>query len=112
MELSAKATMGLSSLSLDQSKQFGKKPTMKQAGEAFESLFMQTMMKSMRDAKIEGGLFDDEGEKQFQSMLDNLYSEMAVKKTKLGLGDAIARQFEPKTAKSGADPLFPKPPGG
>jgi len=87
------ASTPLSSLSLDQSRQAGKKPTMDQVGKAFESLFMQSMMKSMRDAQIEGGLFENEHSKPFQSMLDGIYSEMAVKRTNLGLADAIKRQF-------------------
>jgi flagellar protein FlgJ len=87
----------LSSLSLDQSRQYGQKPTMNQVGKAFETLFMQTMMKSMRDAQLEGGLLDSEHEKPFQSMLDGIYSEMSVKKTNLGLAEAINRQFAPKT---------------
>ena len=87
------ASTPLSSLSLDQSRQAGKKPTMDQVGKAFESLFMQSMMKSMRDAQIEGGLLESEHSKPFQSMLDGIYSEMAVKRTNLGLADAIKRQF-------------------
>lgn len=86
----------LSSLSLDQSRQYGQKPTMDQVGKAFETLFMQTMMKSMRDAQIEGGILDSEHSKPFQSMLDGIYSEMSVKTTKLGLSEAINRQFTPK----------------
>ena len=87
------ASRPLSSLSLDQSRQFGQKPTMDQVGKAFEGMFMQTMMKSMRDAQIEGGLLESEHSKPFQSMLDGLYSEMAVKRMDLGLADAIKRQF-------------------
>ena len=86
----------LSNLSLDQTRQYGQKPTMDQVGKAFETLFMQTMMKSMRDAQIEGGLLDSEHSKPFQSMLDGIYSEMSVKTTKLGLSEAINRQFSPK----------------
>lgn len=92
----------LSTLSLDQTRQFGQKPTMDQVGKAFETLFMQTMMKSMRDAQIEGGLLDSEHSKPFQSMLDGIYSEMSVKTTKLGLSEAINRQFSPKNGQKAA----------
>ena len=92
----------LSTLSLDQTRQYGQKPTMDQVGKAFETLFMQTMMKSMRDAQIEGGLLDSEHSKPFQSMLDGLYSEMSVKTTKLGLSEAINRQFSPKNGQKAA----------
>lgn len=104
--LPPRATTPLSSLTLDQNRQFGRKATMDQVGKAFETLFMQTIMKSMRDAQIEGGLFDNESAKPFQSMLDGAYSELAVKTTKLGLAEAIDRQFSPKTG-SKATGLIP-----
>ena len=75
---------------------------MDQVGKAFETLFMQTMMKSMREAQIEGGLLDSEHSKPFQSMLDGIYSEMSVKTTKLGLSEAINRQFAPKNGQKAA----------
>ena len=111
MDVSTKATKALSSLTLDQSKQFGKKATMSQAVEGFEALFMQTIMKSMRDAKIDDGLFSNEGEKQFQPMLDGLYAELAVKKMDLGIAKAIERQFTPNKPRE-ADPLFHTPTAG
>jgi len=92
----------LSSLSLDQSRQLGNKPTMDQVGKAFEALFMQSMMKSMRDAQIDDGLLESEHSKPFQSMLDGIYSEMAVKRTNLGLADAIKRQFLTRSEANGA----------
>jgi len=104
--LPARATAPLNSLSLDQNRQFGRKATMDQVGKAFEALFMQTIMKSMRDAQIEGGLFDNETSKPFQSMLDGAYAELASKTTKLGLAEAINRQFAPK-AGSKATGLVP-----
>jgi flagellar protein FlgJ len=107
MDIGVKSTAALSSLTLDQSKQFGKKATLSQAGEAFEALFMQTIMKTMREAKIDDGLFSNEAEKPFQSMLDGLYSELTVKKMDLGIGKAIERQFTPNKPRE-ADPLFPK----
>jgi flagellar protein FlgJ len=107
MDPSVKATNALSSLTLDQSKQFGKKPTMQQAGEAFEALFMQTIMKTMREAKLDDGLFGNDTEKPFQSMLDGLYAELSVKRMDLGIGKAIERQFTPDKPRE-ADPLFPK----
>jgi len=94
-------TTPLSSLSLDQSRQFGQKPSMDQVGKAFEALFMQSMMKSMRDAQIEGGLLESEHSKPFESMLDGIYSEMAVKRTNLGLAEAIKRQFLSRTDQKG-----------
>lgn len=107
--LPPRAPAPLNSLSLDQSRQFGRKATMDQVGKAFETLFMQTIMKSMRDAQIEGGLFDSEYSKPFQSMLDGAYAELSVKRTNLGLAEAINRQFSPKTG-SRATGLMPSTP--
>ena len=107
--LPPRSTAPLSSLSLDQNRQFGHKATMDQVGKAFEALFMQTIMKSMREAQVEGGLFDNESSKPFQSMLDGAYAELAVKKTNLGLAEAINRQFAPKTG-SKATGLIPATP--
>jgi Rod binding domain-containing protein len=107
--LPVRSTAPLSSLSLDQSRAFGRKADMDQVGKAFETMFMNTIMKSMRDAQIEGGLFESEHEKPFQSMLDGAYSELSVKTTKLGLADAINRQFSPKNG-SKATGLTSKPP--
>ena len=107
--LPPRSTGPLNSLSLDQSRQYGHKSTMDQVGKAFETMFMQTILKSMRDAQIEGGLLDSEHSKPFQSMLDGAYSELSVKTTKLGLAEAINRQFAPKTG-SKATGLMPVDP--
>ncbi len=84
-------------LSLDQSRQYGRKPTMKQAGQAFEALFMQTIMKSMREAQLDEGLLNNDAEKPFIAMLDQAYSDLSVKNMRLGIAEAIDRQFTPKT---------------
>lgn len=107
--ISPRATAPLSSLSLDQSRQFGHKATMDQVGKAFETLFMQTILKSMRDAQIEGGLLESEHSKPFQSMLDGAYAELSVKTTRLGLAEGINRQFASKTGAkaSGLAPISP-----
>jgi flagellar protein FlgJ len=101
--LSSRSNAALSSLSIDQSRQYGKKPTLQQVGKSFEGLFMNTIMKSMRDAQIEGGLFDNEHEKSFQAMLDQAYSDLAVKKMRLGIAENIERQFSPQLGKKSAD---------
>lgn len=96
------ATAALSSLSLEQTRQYGKKATLHQAGKAFEGLFMQTIMKSMREAQIEGGLLDSEHEKPFRAMLDQAYADLAVKNMRLGIAESIERQFAPQVGKKNA----------
>jgi Rod binding domain-containing protein len=81
--------------SIDQTKAIGRKPTLNQAGKAFESLFLQSIMKAMREAKLDDGLFDGDAQKPFEAMLDHAYSDKAAKNLRLGLSEAITRQFTP-----------------
>ncbi|NDB70524.1 MAG: flagellar basal body rod protein, partial [Methylocystaceae bacterium] len=46
------------------------------------------------NAKLEDGLFDGEGEKPFQSMLDQAYADLVTKQNRFGIADAIKRTFE------------------
>lgn len=85
--------------SLDQTKAVGRKPTLDQAGQAFEALFLQTIMKSMREATLGEGLLDGDAQKPFESMLDHAYSDKVAKNLKLGLAEAITRQFTPDRRK-------------
>jgi len=107
MDLKAQANASYDSLSLEQTRGYGGKATIKQAGKAFESLFMQTIMKSMREAKIEGGLLDSDAEKPFRAMLDQAYADLAAKNMRLGIAESIERQFSSKApaAKTAASML-------
>jgi flagellar protein FlgJ len=69
------------------------KAAIKEAAKQFESLFMQELMKSMRQATMSSGLLDNEGTKLGTEMMD---TEFAGKMSgmKGGLADAIARQLE------------------
>jgi flagellar protein FlgJ len=65
----------------------------REAAKAFESLFMQELMKSMRAATMSSGMLDNEGTRLGTDMLD---TQLATKMTGLpgGLSDIIARQLE------------------
>jgi len=69
------------------------KAAVKEVAKQFESLFMQELMKSMRQATASSGMLDNEGTQLGTEMLD---TEFAGKMTgmKGGLADAIARQLE------------------
>jgi peptidoglycan hydrolase FlgJ len=79
------------------------KAAIKEAARQFEALFMQQLMKSMREATTSSGLVDNEGTKLGTEMLD---SQLALKMTGLpgGLADAIARQLERQTIGAPAVP--------
>ena len=58
----------------------------------FEAIFMNMMLKSMRDATPQDGLFDNDQSRTFISMLDQqLTSNLSSKG--LGLADVLARQL-------------------
>jgi flagellar protein FlgJ len=69
------------------------KAAVREAAKQFEALFMQQLMKSMRDATMSSGMLDNEGSQLGTEMLD---TQFATKMTGLpgGLADAIARQLE------------------
>lgn len=59
----------------------------------FEALFLQMMLKSMRDAVPEGGLFDSNGGELYQEMHDKQLSVTLSEQGGIGLADAIAQQL-------------------
>ncbi len=71
------------------------KSAIKEAARQFEALFMQELMKSMREAQqsMATGMFDNAGTKMGTEMLDQQFSS---KMTGLpgGLSDALVRQLE------------------
>jgi flagellar protein FlgJ len=80
------------------------KAAIKEAAKQFEALFMQQLMKSMRDSSMASGMLDNETSKLGTEMLD---SQFATKMTGLpgGLSEIIARQLERQM--SGAQPAIP-----
>ena len=69
------------------------KAAIRETAKQFESLFVQQLMKSMREATVSSGMLDNEGTKLGNELLDSQY---AAKMSGLpgGLADAIARQLE------------------
>ncbi|MEO8836939.1 MAG: flagellar assembly peptidoglycan hydrolase FlgJ [Caldimonas sp.] len=69
------------------------KAAIKETAKQFEAIFMQQLMKSMREATISSGMLDNSGTQLGTEMLDTQY---ASKMTGMpgGLADAIARQLE------------------
>jgi len=79
------------------------KQAIKEVAKQFESLFMQELMKSMRQATMSSGMLDNEGTKLGTEMMD---TEFAGKMSGLkgGLADAIARQLERQMGVAPAKP--------
>lgn len=65
---------------------------LKKAAQQFEAVFMNMMLKSMREATPQDGMFDSEQTRMFTSMLDQqLSQEMSARG--VGLADVMVRQL-------------------
>lgn len=64
----------------------------KGAAKQFEALFLNMVMKSMRDATPQNGPFDNEQTKMFTSMLDQQLSQTLAQRG-VGLADVLTRQL-------------------
>lgn len=78
----------------------------KQAASQFEALFMQMVLKSMRDAVPKSGMLEGTGSDVFTSMLDSQFAQ-AMSGRPAGLSDLIARQLSRGTKTD--DPAAPSP---
>ncbi len=68
---------------------------LKQTATQFEALFLDMVMKSMRDATPSEGLMDSEQSRTMQGMLDQQYAK-ALATRGVGLADVLVRQLSPK----------------
>ncbi len=69
------------------------------AAQQFEALFVNMMIKQMREAApTDGGLFGGEGMKLYESMHDQQLSLAMAQRGGIGLADAIERQLLPPAA--------------
>ena len=84
---------------------------LKKAGERFESVFIQMMLKSMRQTKLggdEGGLFDDKQANTFRDMQDQKVSESMAAHQPIGIGKAMT-DFLSRTQTQLQTPAAPAP---
>lgn len=87
--------LAFDSKSLDGLKQSSKDNSpeaLKAAAKQFEALFMNMMLKSMRQAGGQDGPFDNEQSKMYTSMLDQQLSQNMANRG-MGLADALVRQL-------------------
>lgn len=76
---------------------------LKAAAQQFEALFMNMMMKSMREATPGDSMFDSEQSRMYTSMLDGKLSENFARRG-LGLADALMRQLSNNAGLSSTSP--------
>lgn len=67
--------------------------TLRQVAGQFESLFVNMMLKSMRQASLAEGLFDSDQSKMYQDMADQQLASDLSMRGGLGLQDVIMRQL-------------------
>ncbi len=84
---------------------------LKAAAQQFEALFLQMVLKSMRDASPREGLFDSDQTRLYESLLDQQLGQVMAAKGGSGLAAVIERQLtranaEPSAVEGGL-PLVP-----
>ncbi|MDN8611489.1 flagellar assembly peptidoglycan hydrolase FlgJ [Variovorax ginsengisoli] len=82
---------------------------LKQVSRQFEAMFMNMVLKSMREATPSSGLLDGQNEKIYTSMLDQQLSQNLSGRG-LGLAEAMLAQLQ-RSAAAGTDEREPNPAG-
>ncbi|MDO9220137.1 MAG: flagellar assembly peptidoglycan hydrolase FlgJ [Thiobacillus sp.] len=67
---------------------------LKAAAQQFEAVFMNMLMKSMREATPKEGMFDNEQTRMYTSMLDQQLTQRLASRG-IGLADVMVRQLSP-----------------
>jgi flagellar protein FlgJ len=92
-EFSAKSALDTQSVdALRQSAKQNSPEGLKTVAKQFEALFMNMMLKSMREASPQDGAFDNEQSRMYTSMLDQQLSQNLASRG-VGLADVLIRQL-------------------
>ena len=67
--------------------------TLRQVAGQFEAMFVQMMLKNMRESSLAEGLFDSDQTKIYQGMYDEQIAQEITKGKGLGLADMLVRQL-------------------
>src|SRR5690349_24638192 len=97
-DLSSKFALDTNGLGdLKKSAKAGSPDALKGAATQFESMFINMMMKSMRDATPQDGMLDSQETKTYTTMLDQQMSQKLAKRG-IGLADVLVRQLSAQQA--------------
>ncbi|WP_293780276.1 flagellar assembly peptidoglycan hydrolase FlgJ [uncultured Oxalicibacterium sp.] len=94
------ASLAIDTKSIESLKQSAKQnspESLKAAAQQFEALFVNMMLKSMRDATPQEGLFDSQQTKMYTSMLDQQLGQTMASRG-IGLADVLIRQLSTNQA--------------
>jgi flagellar protein FlgJ len=81
------------------------------AAKQFEAVFMSMLLKSMRDATPQDGMFDSEQTRMFTSMLDQQMAQNVGGSRGIGLADMMVKQLS-RHGKTGGQDVIEAVPGG
>jgi len=76
--------------------------TLRAVAQQFESMMINMMMKSMREAKLGDGLFDSDQTRLYQDLFDEQLSMSMSQGKGLGIADLLVRSLTPHGAAAGA----------
>lgn len=105
------ASLAASSQSLDNLRAQAKQApdqALKAAAKQFEAVFMNMMLKSMRDATPQDGMFDSEQTKMFTGMLDQQLAQNMANRG-VGLADIMVQQLSRQAGSAVPGQLHGKP---
>jgi len=85
--------------------------TLREVAGQFEALFIQMMLKSMRDANLGEGLLDSQHSRTYQSMYDKQIAIDLSKQQGLGLADMMVRQLSRSAGFESGDSAAAAPTG-
>lgn len=84
------------------------KPSLKDAAQGFESIFLTMLLKEMRQTLEPGSLFGKEGGDVYGGLFDQFMAQHLAQGKGMGLAQAFLKQLEPK-APHGAPHSTPAP---
>jgi len=74
------------------------KAATRETAQQFEAMFLQMMLKSMRDASVKSDLNESSGKDTFEGMFDKEISLAMAKRNSLGLADLLVKHMPNNTA--------------
>jgi peptidoglycan hydrolase FlgJ len=98
---------GLAELRRSAAKDGNDQETLRQVAGQFESLFVNMMLKSMRQASLAEGIFDNNQSKMYQEMADQQLAMDLSSRGGLGLQEVIMRQLGGKSPKTDSNKISP-----
>ena len=80
--------------------------SLKQVAKQFEGVFIQMMLKSMRDASMGDAIFDSDQSKLYRDMFDKQVALDMANSKGIGIAESMVRQLGNKTAETNKPEIF------